>query len=55
MLSQVFSGRGLGRRLFQKGGLPSVPPVPTYGRNSATLVTIFRVAEFAMRLSLRRV
>ena len=21
-----FSGRGLGRRLFQKGGLPSVPP-----------------------------
>ena len=23
---QVFSGRGLGRRLFQKGGLPSVTP-----------------------------
>ena len=27
---KVFSGRGLGRRLFQKGGLPSVPSASLY-------------------------
>ena len=30
---KVFSGRGLGRRLFQKGGLPSVPLVSLPGKS----------------------
>ena len=51
---QLFSGRGLGRRLFQKGGLPSVPPYPRRTIDRVATVSAGALGVICRAVSLTR-